>query len=152
MTTQRKKDFKTIEVGEMMTRRVTCLTSGDTIHRALEIMAEENLAALPVVNHTDKCLGILSRSDLADLFVGLDACVEQLNQMQFSVDFPDGFETTVGELMNSDVISINSEDSLTKAAKMMAEHRIHHLPVVDAQETLVGIISTLDIAEAVSKL
>jgi CBS domain-containing protein len=152
MTSPKKKDLTNLEVAEMMTRRVTCLSSSDTLHRALEIMAEEKLAALPVVSHTDQCLGILSRSDLADLFVGLDECVDQMSQNHFRVEFPDGFETTVGELMNSEVVSISAHDPVIKAAKKMAEHRIHHLPVVDQQGILVGIISTLDVAEAVSQL
>lgn len=152
MKTQKKRDLTTVEVAEMMTRRVTCLSSSDTLHQALEIMAEEKLAALPVVSHADKCLGMLSRSDLSDLVVGLDACVDQMNQNHFGVEFPDGFETTVGELMNSDVISIRANDSLVKAAKTMAEHRIHHLPVLDQDDVLVGIISTLDVAEAVGEL
>lgn len=151
MTVQKPKSLDKIEVGELMTRRVTCLTGSDTIHRALEIMSEEGLAALPVVNHADKCLGILSRSDLADLFVGLDDCVEQMSELRFAIDFPDGFGTTVGELMNIEVISIQPEASIVAAAKLMAKHRIHHLPVVDQDDRLVGIISTLDVAEAVAK-
>lgn len=151
MAVDKNKSLDKIAVDELMTRRVTCLTGDDTIHRALEIMSEEGLAALPVVNHSDKCMGILSRSDLADLFVGLDDCVEQMSELRFAIDFPDGFGTTVGELMNIEVISIGPEESIVAAAKLMSKHRIHHLPVVDGNEKLIGIISTLDIAGAVAK-
>lgn len=150
MASSKNKSLDQTKVGDLMTRRVTCLTNVDTIHRALEIMSEEGLAALPVVNHADICIGILSRSDLADLFVGLDDCVEQLSELRFGVDFPDGFGTTVGELMNIEVIAVTEEDSIIAAAKLMSQHRIHHLPVVDQNGKLVGIVSTLDIAAAVA--
>ncbi len=50
--------------------------------------------------------------------------------------------------MTSDVITIDPEASMMRAAKLMKEKGIRRLPVVDAKGTLVGIISDRDVKEA----
>ncbi len=139
-------------VKQFMTQRVTCLSADDTIQQAIERMSEERLAALPVVDYSDLCLGILSRSDLADLFVGMNQALDSISESEisFSVDYPDGFGTQVREFMNPEVVSITADRSLLEAARMMAQNHIHHLPVIEESGKLVGIISTLDIARAVA--
>jgi len=146
-------DLARAKVRDIMTSRVTCVGNDDTIHRALQIMSEENLAALPVVNAASVCLGILSRSDLADLFVELDESVDAINAspLNFGGDYPDGFRTLVREFMNPEVLTIGPDDSVIEAARSIARHGIHHLPVVRDDGTLVGILSTLDIARLVGQ-
>jgi len=55
---------------------------------------------------------------------------------------------TVGECMNVEPIIIRSEASLTEAVKLMDQHQVHGLPVVDASGSLVGVISQTDLARA----
>ena len=152
MNSKQEINFGDLRVKQFMTQRVTCLNADDTIQQAIERMSEERLAALPVVDYSDCCLGILSRSDLADLFVGMNEALDSISESEisFSVDYPDGFGTQVREFMNPEVVSITAEHSLFEAAQMMAHHHIHHLPVIEASGKLVGIISTLDIARAVA--
>ena len=51
----------------------------------------------------------------------------------------------VGTYMTEDVATVSLESTLSKAAQVMVRNRVHHLPVVDDKERLVGIISTTDI-------
>ena len=41
--------------------------------------------------------------------------------------------------------SVDSETSIGKATREMLRNRIHHLPVVDSNDRMIGIISTIDI-------
>lgn len=50
----------------------------------------------------------------------------------------------VGKRMKTDVITVSPSDTLHRAAALLREHRIHHLPVVD-QGNLVGIVTDTDI-------
>jgi CBS domain-containing membrane protein len=51
---------------------------------------------------------------------------------------------TVGDLMTSDVQTLGRNDELSVADDLMAQRRIRHLPVLDEDGTLVGIVSQRD--------
>ena len=57
---------------------------------------------------------------------------------------------TVGEVMTTDVITIDSTASLQEAKALMEEHRVRRLPVVDEDDDLVGILSWGDVRESTS--
>lgn len=51
-------------------------------------------------------------------------------------------------IMTTDVVTVNVDDNLDTARKLMFENRIRHLPVVDAEEQLVGLITITNILAA----
>ncbi len=55
---------------------------------------------------------------------------------------------SVGELMTRDLVVIRAEAPLTEAARLLDEHRIHGLPVVDEAGVLVGVVSQTDMVRA----
>jgi CBS domain-containing protein len=55
---------------------------------------------------------------------------------------------TVGALMSTDPIVVSADAPLSVAARLLEEHRIHGLPVVDALGGLVGVISQTDMLRA----
>jgi len=55
---------------------------------------------------------------------------------------------TVAEIMTRDLITLGPDDSLADAGRLMAEHNIHHIPIVEADNQLVGIISHRDVLAA----
>ncbi|HMO13040.1 MAG TPA: CBS domain-containing protein [Pirellulaceae bacterium] len=153
MRTKDRTDCLKTPVQMIMSRDVTCLAYDDTVRQALETASEENLAAFPVVDESGKCVGVLSRSDLSELFVELDECVERLSgeSTRYVADLPDGFRTKVSEFMSPKAITIELEQTVVEAASLMSKNHIHHLPVVDNAGAIRGIVSTLDIARWVSE-
>jgi CBS domain-containing protein len=57
-------------------------------------------------------------------------------------------DTKVGELASKDLVTIDPQQSLEEAARLMAEHQIRRLPVVEEDGRLVGILAQKDLAEA----
>lgn len=55
---------------------------------------------------------------------------------------------TVGELMTPDPVRIQSNAPLTQAARLLDQHHIHGLPVVDDSGVLVGVVSQTDMLRA----
>jgi CBS domain-containing protein len=53
----------------------------------------------------------------------------------------------VGKRMKTDVITVSPSDTLDRASRLLREHRIHHLPVLD-RERLAGIVTDTDIRNA----
>ena len=56
--------------------------------------------------------------------------------------------TTVGELMHGEPIVVSATARLSEAARLLDEHRIHGLPVVDEAGALVGVLSQTDLVRA----
>ncbi len=57
-------------------------------------------------------------------------------------------QRTVGELMHEEPIVVRVDAPLAEAARLLDEHRIHGLPVVDADGALVGVVSQTDLVRA----
>ncbi len=139
-------------VKDVMQTDVVTISSADTIHEALSIMGENRVSALPVVDYQDECVGILSRSDLMEMTRDLDEDIYQLDEVdpstqQFLLEkliHSMGGES-VQSFMSESVTTIQEDAKLIEATKLMLSKKIHHLPVVNSEAKLVGILSTMDI-------
>lgn len=62
-----------------------------------------------------------------------------------NTDFQTDITTRVEQIMTNDVIVLSPNDPLAKAKEVMESHNIHHLPVVDSDNNLLGILSNVEI-------
>lgn len=139
-------------VKEFLSRDTVTLDANDTIHEALALMGENRVTALPVVDRQERCIGILSATDLVDLtrdteedlrdldFVDLTSKRFLIDKLAHSLG-----NEKVQSFMSESVVTVGMETLIGKAAQEMLRNQVHHLPVVDHNERLIGIISTLDI-------
>jgi CBS domain-containing protein len=103
-----------------------------TVYEALQVMAEKNIGALPV----------LDDGDLVGMFTERDYARKVILQGKASKN------TTVGELMSSPVYCIGPDEPIETCMQLMTDRRIRHLPVCD-NDRLVGMISIGDILKSV---
>lgn len=108
-------------------------TPGATVFEALQLMAQQDVGALPVVQG-EKLVGILSERDYARKVV---------LQGKASKNTP------VRELMTERVIYVHPDHSIERCMALMDQHKIRHLPVLDEGQRLVGIVSIRDVVRAV---
>ncbi len=145
-----------IKVQDLMTRKLVTVMADDTIQDVAGIMMENGYSTLPVVNSHDKCIGVIARKDLTELFLAEDGELSRiLDTDRLSLEwFNQSLETSdlrkVSELMTDNVSVINHETTLPDACREMVRNRVHHLPVVDSKEKIVGMLSTFDIVNAVA--
>jgi len=99
--------------------------------KAAEIMKARDLHHIPVVNESDAVVGILTRRDL------------KIAAMRFR-ETP----VEVSEVMHSPVVTIAPGEQLAAAARQMIDHRIGGLPVLDANDQVVGILTETDLLRA----
>ena len=142
-------------VKEVMSRDLVTIDSGDSVHEAIQLMAENKVAALPVVDRHGKCIGFLSSSDLVEVTRDVDAGLSELETTDQPVwgAYLDKLNDHVGhqpvmDLMSETVISVAPETLLFDAASLMLREHIHRVPVIDAERHLLGIISMTDILQA----
>lgn len=139
-------------VKDIMSHDVVTIGAGDTIQEALMVMGENRVSALPVVDNRDRCVGILSTADLVDMTRDLDDDLSQLdtadtgslrfllNRLSQSLS-----GESVQTFMSESVMTVDTETTIARATREMLRNRIHHLPVVNNQARLVGIVSSIDI-------
>jgi CBS domain-containing protein len=111
---------------------VITITPDQTIRDALTTLAQHNVGALVVIDSANKPVGIISERDI----VRLAAKNENL------------FSLKINEVMTTNLILGVPQDELRAVANIMTEKRIRHLPIVDDQGKLIGIISIGDIVKA----
>ena len=146
-----------LRVKDVMSKDVVAVSPADTLHEALELIVENRVSALPVVDGRDRCVGMLSTSDLIDLTHELDDEVHNLGRTDESgrpwlfERLTEAFRSErVSEQMTESVATIGPEIPLSAAAGIMVRNRVHRLPVVDDRKRLLGILSTTDIVAAVA--
>ncbi len=139
-------------IKDIVSSDVVTLRADDTIHAALGLMGENRVSALPVVDKQNRCVGILSTSDLVDMTRDVDDDLYHLDLVdptsrRFLLEklaHSLGAEP-VQSFMSEAVCTVGSETTLGQATRLMLRNQVHHLPVVDSNDQLVGIISTMDI-------
>ena len=147
-----------VRVREVMARDVVIVHPDDPLSEAVSLMFENRVSAVPVVDKRQRCKGILSTTDLITLFRKLSAGPVEPDELdQFSEDLADANQRSsrlgrskVAEVMTADVMTVTLEDTILVAAREMLRSRVHRLVVVDAQQRVIGILSTMDLLEAFS--
>ena len=142
-------------IKDIMSSHVVTLDAGDTIHDALNVMGENRVSAVPVVDKRNHCVGILSTSDLVDMTRDVDDDVHQMDYIDPASQrfILEKLAHTLGNepvqsYMSDVVMAIPDDCTVADAAKQMVREGIHHMPVINAKEELVGIVSTMDVLAA----
>jgi len=118
------------KVRDVMTDRPHCVTPETPVSQAAELMASEDIGALPVLEN-DEIAGVVTDRDIVVRAVakGKD---------------PRGMP--VREVSTREVITVGKEQDLSDALQLMATHRVRRLPVVNEENRLVGVVAQADIA------
>jgi len=154
-----KKSIYKQHVRDVMVTDVVAIDPQDRVSDALKIMLENHVSALPVVGRNDRCVGVISATDLLQLAQQLGGELDALYQAEgLSRELLErqleqtGFSSqVVQEVMTHKAITIKPESSLVAAATAMIQNRVHRLAVTDSHEKLLGIVSTTDIIRALAE-
>jgi CBS domain-containing protein len=112
--------------------RIWSIDPEATIFDAIALMAEKAIGALLVVSG-GKLAGIVSERDYARKVI---------------LQGRSSKETHVWEIMTRDVITVSPDHSVEECMRIITDHRVRHLPVLDGVE-LVGMVSIGDLVRAI---
>lgn len=120
-------------IREVMVRDVRTCLPGESLARAAQTMWESDLGCVPIVDDEDHVVGMLTDRDV---------CLTAYMQGR-SLD-----EIPISRAMSAGVFSCSPDQAVEHAEEVMREHQVRRLPVVEDEDTLVGIISLDDLALA----
>lgn len=138
-----------------MDRDVPSVRPDDDARTAIDLLAKTDLGAIPVVDDDNKVVGIVSESDLilseeeSDLhlphYLNIMGGIVFTGSMKgFEERLEKAFATKVSELMTPDPIVVRDFENVDRVAKKIADEHHNHLPVVDADGHLVGMVTRAD--------
>lgn len=119
-----------IFVARLMSSGVISVTPDTLVEEAAQTLIDKEIGSLVVVNEDNHLQGILTSTD----FVHIVA------------ESKPKAETTVQRYMTTTVVTGGAQDTIAEAAETMITYGIHHLPIVDNDGVLIGILSTTDLA------
>ena len=117
-------------IRELMTESPRTVSSDATVVEAARVMRDDDVGLVPVVDG-DRLVGTVTDRDIAIRLVAEER---------------DPSSTTVREIASTDLVTIDPEQELGEALRLMAQHQVRRLPVVEEDGRLVGIVAQADVA------
>jgi len=114
--------------------QVWSVSPDSNVLEALKTMAEKNIGAMVVLETDGTVCGIFSERDYARKVV---------------LDGRSSENTLIRDVMTSEVYYVRPQDSVDRCMALMSEKRFRHVPVLDDDKALVGIISIGDVVKTI---
>jgi CBS-domain-containing membrane protein len=133
--------FLEATAGQYMTRTVKTVAR-ETTMRELERMFEADEFNCYPVREGDDIVGIVSQFDLLKCFA--------FNPGRMVPAYDDLLCRMVADVMTPEFIYVDPETKLSRVLQLMTDHRMKSIPVLDAEQRLVGIIARKDIMSALA--
>ncbi len=120
-----------MQVKEVMTRGVECISPTASLEEAARKMRDLDVGPLPVCGDNDRLVGMITDRDIT-----VRAIAEGQNPKTARVQ----------DIMTPDITYCFDDQDVSEAAQIMKEHQVRRLVVLNRDKRLVGIISLGDLA------
>ncbi len=156
-------DFKALQqpLVQIITRNPRSVSPETPITEAITIMVDNHIDMLPVLSGQD-LMGVVTSTDILKLFVRLSTLCQFCRKMGKKMQrkrFIDLFsrnseKAMVGlstvlrtdeDIMTEQVVALDRQDTMAEAMEAMQKGKFRHVPIVEKQKRLVGIVSDRDI-------
>jgi len=120
-------------IRELMTSNPRTVDPSTPVAEAARAMKDEDVGSVPIVDG-DTLVGILTDRDIA---------------LRVVAEGRDPQGTSAGEVASRDLVTVDPQQGLDEALRLMARHQVRRLPVCEEDGRLVGIVAQADVALAV---
>jgi CBS domain-containing protein len=117
-------------IQEAMTRNPKTVSTDQTVVDAARIMKQEDAGVVPVTEN-GRLTGMVTDRDIA---------------IRVVAEGKDPQATTVREVASTDLVTVDPQQDLDEALRLMAQHQVRRLPVVEEDGRLVGVVAQADVA------
>jgi CBS domain-containing protein len=117
-------------IRNLMTENPCSIDADKSVAYAAKMMRDEDVGLAPIVEG-DKLIGTLTDRDIA---------------VRVVAEGKDPSQTTVREVASTNIVTIDPQQDMDEALRLMAKHQVRRLPVVEEDGKLVGIVAQADVA------
>lgn len=143
--------FGVITCADIMSKDGLTLVFASELEQAWRLMRQHKVHALPVLNAARRVIGIVTQSD----FLNHGELDEYRSFRQRLRRFIDRIPLShsekpevVGQIMSGKVKTARASTPIVELVPLMADSGLHHIPVVDAEDRFVGIVTQSDLVAA----
>lgn len=147
---------KNLTIQDIMTREVVSVKPDTPLVEAAHIIAEHNFDGVPVLDAKGKLVGILTEYDLISKSSAVHLPTFQVilqnlqvlhsDKSKFQKEVEEVMSLTVKDVMNTDPLTLRDNATYEETVTAFAEHhRVNPIPVVDANNKVVGVVSRFDV-------
>jgi len=123
-------------IRDLMTRGPRTIETAGSAVDAARMMRDEDVGLIPIVE-SDHLVGTVTDRDIAVRLVAEGKSPEK---------------TRVADIASRELVTIDPDQDVDEALRLMAKHQVRRLPVVEEDGKLVGIVAQADIAKHVSAM
>jgi CBS-domain-containing membrane protein len=148
-----------MSAADLMSPNPVSIREEASVQEAIAMLTDRGFSAAPVIDEAGRPVGVLSRADILvherELSMAPQPDLEEEEPVERTVrvqrPLPSGFSvavvdpTQVRDIMTPAVFSVTPETPANKVVEQMLELNVHQLYVVDHEQFLIGVISTLDV-------
>jgi CBS domain-containing protein len=117
-------------IRDLMTSNPRTVTADSTVAEAARLMRDEDAGIAPIIEG-ERLVGVITDRDIA---------------IKVAAEGKDPQSTKVTEIASSNLVTIDPQQELDEALRLMAKHQVRRLPVVEEDGKLVGILAQADVA------
>jgi CBS domain-containing protein len=117
-------------ISEVMTSKLCTIDADKSVAYAAKMLRDEDVGLAPIVEG-DRLVGTLTDRDIA---------------IRIVAEGRDPDSTTVREVASTELVTLDPQQDLDEALRLMAEHQVRRLPVVEEDGRLIGIVAQADVA------
>ena len=148
---------------EIMTTPVVSVTGEHTIKEVVDLLAGNHFSGCPVVDSDNKVIGIISDTDIVRYsqqvnvipFTDLSGWISPYADIADLATLRKGIDqlatTRVADVMTKKVFTAREDTPAPEIAALMIRRKINRVPIVDAEEKLIGIVTRADLVHHMAK-
>jgi CBS domain-containing protein len=121
-----------MQVREIMTANPMCCSEGTPLMDVAKAMVEQDCGEIPIVSSDGALMGVVTDRDIVCRLVATGK---------------NPLEATAATCMSSPVVSVRETTPLEECARVMEQHQVRRVPVVNGGGRCCGIVSQADIAQ-----
>ncbi len=149
-----RRELGTKKCKTIMTRQVVSVEFGSSLEEVWSLMQHHVIRSIPVVDKAQRIIGIITASDFkqeAKKYNG--KTIEESLQMviERSGKLVSDKPEVAGQLMTSPVITLQENDLIANAFTIFKEKGIHHIPILNHEKRLVGMLADTDVIRELHK-
>ena len=114
---------------------VYSIPSAATVHEAARYVRERQIRAVGVLDESGRLVGVVSQSDISDKVAAENKCPAWMR---------------VTEIMSTALVTVTPDRPLTECLRLMEQHGIYHLLVVDQAGGYRGMLSVTDLLTVIA--
>lgn len=144
-----------VRCADIMTHEVVSAEFGEELGELWSRMHERKVKGVPIIDRSRRVIGIVTIIDFMkqvgshrpeNLFVRLRAAIQRTPGLY--ADKPE----VAGQIMSRPAITARDDAHIVTLVPLFAEHNIHHIPILDRDERLVGIVTQSDLVGALYRM